>query len=181
LEISVTSESVTGSFVLDFGELANYIYQSALKYEEKGSRHLQQDASDLVYDMIDDFITEQLYWARPLVRRPSADAKDWTRHERVGGRRRNRRDEYYPQQPFEGTNLRVKYKHLLRNIPRPGELLDEIADRMAEMVYDHMDLPTWRIVHLTRGRNGVLVEIGEDYRVEQWMKEHGHEFGVRFG
>lgn len=174
----MTSDSVTGSFVLDFGELANQIYQSALRYEEKGSRHLQNDASDLVYDMIDDFITEQLYWARPLQRRPSADARDLLRHERVD-RRRNRRDEFYPQQPYEGTNLRVKYKHLLRNIPNPGELLDRISDRMAEMVYDHIDLPTWRIVHLTRHRNGVLVEIGEDYRVEQWMKEHGHEYGFR--
>lgn len=170
----MTLESVTGSFVIDFSELTNEIYQTVLKYEERGSGRLQRAASDMVYDMIDDYITQQLYWARP--RRPSADSKDFQSWEYVGARRRPR-NQHYNVQAYRGINVYEKYRDLLRNVRGRSDLVERISDKMADLVLDHVELPTWRIIHLTRHRSSVLIEVGEDYRVEEWMKEHGHEYG----
>lgn len=170
----MTLESVTSSFVIDYSELTNEIYQTVLKNEERGNGRLQRDASDLVYDMIDDYITQQLYWARP--KRPSADSYDFQKYEHHGVNRRVKR-QHYTAQTFRGTNIYEKYRDLLRNVKNRSDLVERISDKMADLVLNHIELPTWRIIHLTRHRSSVLVEVGEDFRVEEWMKENGHKYG----
>lgn len=171
----MTLESATGSFVLDISEFANQIYQRALMYEEKGSRRLQQDSSDLIYKMVDDFITTQLLWARP--QRATADTRDLMGYERYGARRR--RVERYHIQLTRLNDLVDQFHHLLEKIPKVNELLTEMSDKLSVFILDHLDLPTWRIIHVTRIRNSVCVEVGEDYRIDEWTREHGHEYGIR--
>lgn len=128
----------------------------------------------MVYRMIDDYITTQLLWARP--RRPSSDSRDYQAWERPGERRR--RSQRYNVQSYRGVNIFKEYQDLLRKIPpmTRRDMVEHISDKMAELVLDHMDLPTWRIVHLTRSRSQVLIEVQEDFRILEWEEEHGHEF-----
>lgn len=169
----MTLENVTSSFVIDFSELANEIYQTVLKNEERGNGRLQRESSDLVYDMIDDYITQQLYWARP--KRPSADSYDFQSYEYHGVKRQ--RNQHYNVQVYRGTNIYEKYRELLRNVRSRSDLVERVSDKMANLVLDHLELPSWRIIHLTRHRSSVLIEVGEDFRVEEWMKENGHKYG----
>lgn len=171
----MTLDSATNSFVLDISEFANQIYQRALMYEEKGSRQLQNDASDLIFKMVDDFITTQLLWAR--AKRASSDSRDLLGYERYGSKRR--RATRYQIQLSRCDDLVDEFHHLLEKIPKRNELLTDMSDRLSVWILDHMDLPTWRIVHVTRIRNSVMVEIGEDYRIEEWTRDHGHEYGIR--
>jgi len=168
-------ESATDSFVLDISEFANEIYQRALMYEEKGSRQLQQDASDLVFKMVDDFITTQLLWARP--KRASSDSRDLLGYERYGSR--TKRIRRYHIQLSRCNDLVDEFHYLLEKIPKVTELLAGMSDKLSLFILDHMDLPTWRIVHVSRIRNSVCVEVGEDYRIDEWTREHGHEYGIR--
>jgi len=146
-----------------------------LRYEEKGDRRLQTEASNMVYEMIDDYITTQLLWARP--RRPSSDAKDYSAYERYGQRQREAR--HYNINAYRSRDFYKEYRDLMAKIPVriKSEMVERVSDKMSDLVLDHMDLPTWRIVHLTRSRNQVLVEVEEDFRIAEWEKEHGHEFG----
>jgi hypothetical protein len=125
--------------------------------------------------MVDDYITTQLLWARP--RRPSSDSRDYTAYERYGERRKTPRN--YNVNAYRGKDIYKEFRDLLVKIPGriKGDLVERVSDKIADMVLDHMDLPTWRIVHLTRSRNQVLIEVQEDFRIEEWEKEHGHEFG----
>lgn len=171
----MTLRDASGSFVLDFSELTNEVYQTVLRYEDKGDRRLQVESSDMIYMMIDDYITTQLLWARP--RRPTADARDYTAWERYGERRR--RPVTYNVNAYRGKDIYKEFRDLLSKIPGriKSDLVERVSDKVADQVLDHLDLPSWRIVHLTRNRNQVLIEVGEDFRIEEWEKEHGHEFG----
>ena len=171
----MTLEHATGAFVLDISEFANEIYQRALRYEEKGSRQLQNDASDLIYKMVDDFITTQLLWARP--KRASSEARDLMGYERYGSKRK--RVQRYQIQLSRTDDLINEFHYLLEKIPKVNELLEEMSDKLSIFILDHLDLPTWRIIHVTRIRNSVCVEVGEDYRIEEWTRDHGHEYGIR--
>jgi hypothetical protein len=126
------------------------------------------ESSDLVYDLIYDFVNHQLLWTNPMTLRASARNK----------RNPSPRD-YYAQSHYVHVNVYKKYRELLRKIPEKTDLIEMVSDRMADLIYDHIELPSWRIIHLQRHRNNVLIDVGEDFRVEQWMKEHGPQYGFR--
>lgn len=142
--------NATQSFVLDYRDITNYLYQYILKFKTKGSRELLRDAEDLVYRMVDQYITEQLLWSN------------------------------------QDGDRRMSYRRFIREYPQlfdqvddPGRILDTLSDRLADHILAHIDLPTWSVLHLTKGANSVLVEVDGDYRIMEWEREHGHKYGIR--
>lgn len=172
----MTSKSVSNSFVLDMGEFVNEIYQQVLRYEEKSSSRLMRDCGDLVFKMVDDYINAQLFWAR--ARKPSADSHDLRSYEFYGTRKRTA-DKFYRVTRNTIRDFAEEFHRLLRKIPNALELLEVISDKLTLYILDYMDLPTWRIVYIRRSNNSVFVEVGEDYRIDEWMKAHAHEYGFR--
>lgn len=146
----MTSNNATHSFVIDYRDITNFLYQYILKNKTKGSRELIRNAEDLVYRMVDRYITEQLLWSH------------------VDNRNRRTYRSYIRD-----------YPELFDKVDNSGWLMDELSDRLASHILNFLDLPTWNVIHLTRGVNSVLVEVEGDFRILEWERDHGHEYGIR--
>lgn len=61
--------------------------------------------------------------------------------------------------------------------PNPTRLIEDAEDRIADLLAQHFDLPTWNILQLRLKHNIAEIVVGEDYRIEYFMKHHGDEYG----
>lgn len=56
------------------------------------------------------------------------------------------------------------------------QLIEDIQESFDRLMIPVIDLPTWRIIWVrTRGSN-VQLELGEDYRIKDWMAKHAKEY-----
>lgn len=79
---------------------------------------------------------------------------------------------------FEQSWYLRDIEDLVGKHPHPGQLLEEASDRIALMIADVVDLPTWHVIHM-RTLNGMIhLELGQDYRILDWMKQHAKDYDV---
>jgi len=75
-----------------------------------------------------------------------------------------------------------KYLDLIRPLiqkhPSPSDILHMASDRIADMLAEVVVLPTWHLLHVHCRRGMMEIELGEDYRIVDWMKKHAAEYGV---
>lgn len=71
-----------------------------------------------------------------------------------------------------------RFGGLIKNHPRPFEMVIEINDMIADLFATVLEIPTWHIVHLQFSGSSVEVSMSEDYRIKDWMEKFGKKYGV---
>lgn len=66
----------------------------------------------------------------------------------------------------------------IKKHPRPLDMLDHAEDHIAQRLADIIELPTWNILSMRHRRGMIELEVGQDYRIVDWMKQHASEYGV---
>lgn len=82
-----------------------------------------------------------------------------------------RRAEFSPE-----VYLRLMPKSVDRHFS-PYDLIEEMIGKVGTMLHDVGKFPSWNLFHLHRIHDQVSIEMGPDYRIEHFMKEHGKEYG----
>lgn len=59
----------------------------------------------------------------------------------------------------------------------PYDLMEEMVSKVSTMFNNIGTFPSWNYFYLHRFHDQVSIEMGEDFRIEQFMKEHGKEYG----
>lgn len=74
-------------------------------------------------------------------------------------------------------SIGVDYGNLRPNNPH-AKIVSYIELEVSELLLDVLPNRTWRILSVRRigDSNDLIVEIGEDYRIADWMKQHGSEY-----
>lgn len=93
----------------------------------------------------------------------------------------------YDEQITSGMHwTRIKYtnyqdhisrvKSLCRRHPDPKGLILDVVGSVQEDLDEHLDLPTWKIITVSRKDTFLYLEVGEDFRINQWRDEHADEY-----
>lgn len=69
-----------------------------------------------------------------------------------------------------------KFDGLLNDHPDPNEMIEQLRDAIASLLRSVIKLPTWNVVYMRRRTTGIEIEMGEDYRITDWMKRHANEY-----
>lgn len=101
-------------------------------------------------EVADDFVTENMFWASRT-----------------------------------NTFDHSKYIEQLRSFGIDNDAeLHEIADRLcsevAQELCDLAEFPTWNILSTRKLDSQFYIEMGMDYRIDDWMKKHSREYGVKY-
>lgn len=145
--------------VIDFTELSlslmnelRFIDPKLGKTNAERSK-LQGKLDALICAICDDYINTQLYWTKCALHYTSgADMR-------------------------LGQHLDVIHA-IIPKYPSPTLILDTLEDKIAEYVSDVINLPTWNIVYVRYHRAMAQIELGEDYRIKEWMKVNAADYGV---
>lgn len=144
--------------VLDLSELSrNFLAEIRFQDDKVANTpekrfKASQKIDELVCQMVDDYINTQLYWTKCHTNNAAFISS-------------NR--EKYLDALHELTDVTGEIRELLTNV----------EDKIAQQILDVIDLPTWNIVHVRYRRSLVHIELGEDYRIREWMKENARDFG----
>lgn len=69
-----------------------------------------------------------------------------------------------------------KFGDLMNNYPRKENLIIEIEDSISELIGEVLQLPTWHVVYVHVSGTSVELELGTDYRIDDWMEKFGDEY-----
>lgn len=61
--------------------------------------------------------------------------------------------------------------------PAPYDLAEEMVSKVGTMIHKLAEFPSWHYFYLHRHLDQVSIEMGIDYRIDEFMKEHGKEYG----
>lgn len=67
-----------------------------------------------------------------------------------------------------------------RDHPNIRTIIIDVYDEISEKLADVMALPTWFDVSMRVSGTAIRLEVGEDHRITQWTKEHGHEYSTNY-
>jgi hypothetical protein len=59
----------------------------------------------------------------------------------------------------------------------PHDLADELITRVDQWLRQFAEFPTWHYFDLHRHGEQVSITMGEDFRLEDWMRRFGKEYG----
>lgn len=76
-------------------------------------------------------------------------------------------------------------EYYARRLPRYSEKhpdiyspLIEAYDSIADLLGEIISLPTWNVIYIRVSGTAVEMEVGEDYRITEWTKEHAAEYST---
>jgi hypothetical protein len=136
------------SCILDFSEIAGYVFGSMVRYDDTLNRNDRRRITKIIEDMINDYIDRNLIWARYNISRDlESDVK-----------------RFWP---------------IIKPHPNPKPVMAELNDMIADLFADVLEIPTWRLVYLQFYGTSVEVELGEDFRIKDWMEKFGADFNSK--
>lgn len=62
--------------------------------------------------------------------------------------------------------------------PSPYAFIDKIRTRLAILLLEAVNLPTWHNLDVRIDGVNVAIELGEDYRITDWMEKYAREYDV---
>lgn len=131
--------------ILDYSDVSGMAIGEVAKYNDKLTAKDRRFITDLVAEMIDDYLTTKMWWTK------CPDEKD--------------------------SDIYIgKFQGLLDDHPDPYEMIEQLRDEIAKLLRSVIKLPTWNVVYMRRRTTGIEIEMGEDYRVTDWMKRHAKEY-----
>jgi len=71
-----------------------------------------------------------------------------------------------------------KLEKLIKKHPRSYELIEDIRDKIDELLMNVVRLPTWHEIHVRIRGSNIQLELGQDYRITDWMKTHAKEYRI---
>ena len=133
--------------ILDLNEIVQGVFMFLSKTNRDMNRDDRQVIIDTVAAIFDDLITVNMIWTKRVA---GVDA-----------------DRYLDRL---GSLVKAHGRD------RPYELIEDIQNSIENLLASVVSLPTWREINVrTRGTN-VQLELGEDYRITDWMKKYGKEY-----
>lgn len=60
----------------------------------------------------------------------------------------------------------------------PYDLVDELVSRVAVMMSELAEFPTWHYFEVQRRHNTAAITMGTDFRIDFFMEHHAKEYGV---
>lgn len=79
---------------------------------------------------------------------------------------------------FSESYYLEQIQDLVNKHPSPQDLIYQTSDKIAVLIADTLELPTWHILSVRIHHGLVHIEVGEDYRVVDWMKNNAEEYGL---
>lgn len=105
---------------------------------------------DIVRKGVDEILTRNMYWTKQFRSYESSDIS-------------NLLIDSIPRLPLSSAKY-IGY---------------EIYNRISTKLLEWLELPTWKVIHVSFEGTYCLFEIDEDYRIKQWEEEHGGEYPAR--
>lgn len=68
---------------------------------------------------------------------------------------------------------------LVEKHPDPDMLIQHLEGDIENLLVSVVKLPTWRQISVQIRGPHVRLELGEDFRIVEWTREHGHEYRIK--
>lgn len=141
------SKNNGGIYVIDLGDVRQFLFEKLKREDEKIPDKHFVTAGALVVDAADRLLTSQMHWTRNT-------------------------------QECMDEQLIDEYWHILKNYPSTelDFLIDDVVEMILERFKNVIDLPTWKIITTQRRNMSIILEVGEDFRIRDWMKTRYRDF-----
>lgn len=113
-----------------------------------GHRAPERMVEEAVYAVIDGWLANRMIWADPV-----NTVRAWCQAIRVE----------YADLPRDNKHVRI---------------VSYIEHFMGDLLLDILPNRTWRMLSIRkiRGREEIIIELGEDYRISDWMNRYGSKY-----
>lgn len=134
--------------VLDLNEVVQRVIVVLAKNNPNMTREDRQVIVDTVGVIFDDLITVNMIWTKRVA---GVDSDHYL--DRLGSL-------------IKGN----------RKAAGGYELIEDIQNYIENLLVQVVQLPTWREINVRMRGTHVQLELGEDYRITDWMKRYGKEY-----
>lgn len=136
--------------IVDTHEIVTKFFSQVKRLDKNADHKVRSKVEALFLEMVDDHITENSYWAG--------------------------RNNTFPHEKYldliDGLGQFDKIGRTL--------LLESLYQTVGSLMADIIELPTWNVISVRKRHSQFSLEVGEDYRIDEWMREHASKYGVTY-